>query len=57
VTKRPFESSDRRQILISIPGKTFWWNGSLPVGTKTNVYVLDGRFSHWRYIWEVDGVG
>src|ERR1700690_353257 len=43
-----------RQVQIQIPGRTFWWDASFRVGARVGVYIIDGRFTKWRYIVDVD---
>jgi hypothetical protein len=42
------------QILIAVPGKTFWWNEELPVGSGVAVHLVEGRFSHHWYVQKVE---
>ena len=42
------------QSQIAIPGRKFWWDGSFAVGSRVAVDVVDGRFSGWRYISDVE---
>lgn len=42
------------QILIATPSKTFWWTGTIPVGSGVAVHLVEGRFSRYWYIQEVE---
>ena len=41
------------RILIATPGKTFWWNEELPVGSGVAVCLVEVRFSHYWYVQKV----
>jgi len=42
------------QCQISITGRTFWWEASFGIGSRVAVHVVEGRFSGWRYISDVE---